>query len=53
VGWKTPFEEAHHLDETPLEGCRETFVHEGSLSLVCDDVIPNSLERSHVYPMYS
>jgi len=29
------------------------FVHEGSPSLGCDDVIPNSLERSHVSPMFS
>jgi len=48
-----PFEEVHHLVEALLEGCQDMFVHEGSSSLVSDDVIPNSLERFHVSPMYS
>jgi len=52
-GLKTPFVELHHLVDTPLEGCRDMFVHEGSPSQVCDDVSPNSLERSHVSPMCS
>ena len=30
-----------------------TFVHKGSPSVVCDAIILNSLERSHVSPMYS
>ena len=47
-GLETPFEELHHLVETPLEGCRDMFVHEGSPSLGCDDVSPNPLEHSHV-----
>ena len=42
-GLETRFEEVHHLDKTSLEGCHDMFVHEGSPSLVCHDVIPNSL----------
>ena len=30
----TPFVELHHLAETPLEGCRDMFMHDGSLPLL-------------------
>ena len=52
-GLETPFEEARNLVDTPLEGCRDMFVHEGSPRLGCDDVIRNFLEHSRVSPMYS
>jgi len=52
-GLETPFEEVHNLVDNPLERCRDMFEHEGCPSLVCDDVIPNSLEHSHVSPMFS
>jgi len=52
-GLKTPFDKVHHLVDTALERCRDMFVHKGSPSLSCDDVIPNFLERSHVYLMFS
>jgi len=52
-GLETPFDEVHHLVDTLLEGCHHMFVHEGSLSLSCDDVIPNPLEHSHTSPMCS
>jgi len=42
---------AHNLVDTPLERCHEMLLHEGSPSLSCDNVIPSSLERSHVSPM--
>jgi len=47
-GLEDAFDMEHNLVDTPLEGCHDMFVHERSPSLVCDDVIPNSLERSHV-----
>jgi len=31
-GLEDSFDEVHHLVDTPLEGCRAMFVHEGSLS---------------------
>jgi len=47
-GLETPFEEVHTLVFTPLKGCRDIFVHEGSSSLACDNVVPNPLEHFHV-----
>ena len=47
------FDMSHNLVDSPLEGCRDMFVHGGCPSLGCDDVIPNSLEHSHVSPMFS
>jgi len=42
------------LDETPLEGSRDVFMHEESHSLGFDDsVTPNPLDHSHVFPMCS
>ena len=41
-------EEVHNLVYTPLEGCRDLFVHEGSSSLSFENVIPNPLEHAHV-----
>jgi len=38
----------HNLAESPLEGCRDILMHEGSPSLTCDNVLPNPLEHSHV-----
>jgi len=34
----------HNLVDTPLEGCREVFVHEGSSSLTCDNVPEKGVE---------
>jgi len=45
------FDVAHNLVDTPSEGCRDTFVHEGSLSVGCDDVSPNLLDHSYVAPV--
>jgi len=42
-GLETPFDEAHHLVDTPLKGFCDMFVHERSPSLVCDDIISNFL----------
>jgi len=41
-------EEVHNLVYTPLEGCWDLFVHEGSSSLSYENVIPNPLEHAHV-----
>ena len=43
----------HGVCLSKLLGIHNSFVHEGSPSLSCDDVIPNSLERSNVSPMFS
>ena len=43
---------AHDLADTPLEGCRDMFMHEGSPSLGCNDAIPNPLDF-HVHTMCS
>ena len=48
-GLETLFEEVHHLVETPLEGCRDMFVHEGSPKLVCDDDIPPILLSNSLF----
>ena len=47
------FDMAHSLGDTPLEECHDMLVQKRSPSLSCDDVMPNSLERSHVSPMLS
>ena len=47
VGWKT-LDREHNLVYTPLEGCQDLFVHEGSSSLTYDNVFPNSHEPYHV-----
>jgi len=47
-GMEDTFDMEHNLVDTPLEGCRDMLVHEGSPSLVCDDVFPSPLENSHV-----
>jgi len=41
---KDTFVMAHDLVDTPLEGCHDMFMHEGSPSLGCNDVIPNLLD---------
>ena len=41
-------EEVHNLVYTPLEGCRDLFVHEGLSSRTYDNVFPNPLEHAHV-----
>ena len=35
---------AHDVVNTSLEGCHDMFMHEGSPSLGCNDVIPNPLD---------
>jgi len=47
-GLEGTFNVEHNLVDTPLEGCRDVFFHEGSPSLAYDNVIPNFLEHSHV-----
>ena len=47
-GLEETLEREHHLVYTPLEGCQDLFVHEGSSSLTYDNVFPNSLEQYHV-----
>jgi len=47
-GLETPFEKVHTLVSTPLEGCRDVFVHERSPSPACDNALPDPLEHSHV-----
>jgi len=42
------FDVVYNLVDTPLEGCRDMLMHEGPLSLGCDDVMPILLENSHV-----
>jgi len=49
---ETPFDKLHHLGDTPLEGCHDMFVYEGSPSLGCVDAIPNFLERSDVFTTF-
>jgi len=38
----------HNLVYTPLEGCRNLFVHEGSYRLSYENFLPNPLEHAHV-----
>jgi len=38
----------HNLVSTPLEGCQDLFVHEGSSSLYYENVLPNPLEHARV-----
>jgi len=47
-GFEDTLDREHNLVDTPLEGCREVFVHNGSPSLTYDNVTPNPLEHSHV-----
>jgi len=47
-GLETSFDEVHNLLDTPLEGYRDVFVHEGSPSLGSNHVLPSPLEHSHV-----
>jgi len=42
------FDIEHNLVDTPIEGCRDIFMHEGSPSLACENDLPRSLEHSHV-----
>jgi len=46
-GLKTSFDEVHNLVDTPLEGCSDMFMHEGSPSLGLNHAIPNPLEHFH------
>jgi len=41
-GLEDTFNVEHNLIDTPLDGCRDVFLHEGSPSLAYDNVIPNS-----------
>ena len=52
-GLETLFKEVHNLVDIPLEGCPDMFVHEGSLSLGSNHVIPNALDHFHVSTMRS
>ena len=38
----------HNLVYTPLEGCHDSYAHEGSPGLTYDNVIPTSLDHFHV-----
>ena len=52
-GLEDTFGMEHNLVYTPLEGCRDVFMHEGSPRVGSNHVSPNPLEHSHVSPMYS
>jgi len=47
------FDEVHNLVDAPLEECADMFVHRGWPSLDYSDVIPNTLDHSHVSTFYS
>ena len=47
-GVEETLEREHNLVYTPLEGCRDLFLHEGSSSLSFENVLPNPLEHAHV-----
>ena len=51
-GLEDAFDMEHNLVDTPLEGCHDMFVYEGSPSLGCVDAIPNFLERSDVFTTF-
>ena len=46
-GLEDTLDRGHNLVYTPLEGCQDLFVHEGS-SLSYENVIPNPLEHAYV-----
>jgi len=47
-------DEVYDLDETPLEESCDVFMHEESPSLGFNNIVlPNSLNHSHVSPIYS
>jgi len=46
-GMEDTFDMEHNLVDTPLEGCRDVFMHEGFPSLACENVLPCPLEHSH------
>jgi len=43
----------HDLDETPLEGSHDVFMHKDFPSLGCNNVLPNPLDHTHVFPACS
>jgi len=47
-GLENTFDMERNLVDTPLKGCHDMFVHEGSPSLGSNHVIHSSLEHSHV-----
>jgi len=47
-GLEDTFNIEHNLVDTPLQGCRDVFMHEGSPILACDNVLPSPLEYFHV-----
>jgi len=47
-GFEDTLDREHNLVDTPLEGCREVFVHEGSPSVTYDNVMPNPLKHSPI-----
>ena len=52
-GLEDTFDMEDNLVDTPLQGCRDVFMHEGSPSLACDYVLPSPLEHSHVSTLCS
>ena len=42
-GLEDTLDREHNLVSTPLEGCQDLFVHEGSSSLSYENVLPNPL----------
>ena len=52
-GFEDMLDREHNLVDTPLKGCRDLFVHEGSPSLTYENVIPSSLEHSHASTLCS
>jgi len=47
-GSEDTFDKEHNLVDTPLEGCRDVSCMRDLYRLACDNVLPSSLEHSHV-----
>ena len=47
------FHMTYNLVDTSLEGCHDMFMHEGSPSLGCNDVIPNPLISMFLLCVYN
>jgi len=48
-GLQDTFDMEHNLVDTLLEGCRDVFMHKGSPSLACENILLSPLEHSNVF----
>ena len=48
-GFEDTLDRGHNLVFTPLEGCQDLFVQEGSSSLSYENVLLNPLKHAHVF----